>query len=505
VSSKTAVLPALVFLGVVSTAVGSLGAPLLPTIARIDHVSLAASQWALTISLLAGAVASPVLGRLGDGHRRRTVIITALAIVAVGCGIAALPLGFGWLLVGRAMQGVGLGLVPLAIAAARDALPAEKSGPGIALLGVTTAAGLGIGYPIAGVITQFLGLSAAFVAGALITVIAAVGVAVFVPASPRRQRRSLDVLGAVLLAIAISGLLLVCAEGPEWGWASVAIILTGAGAIVAAVSWVLWELRTSSPLVNVRLLRHPSVLAADVMVVLVGAGIYPLLSLVVRYVQTPASLGYGYGYPAAIAGLMLVPYSFASFAASRVVNRLIKKLSLELLVAISSAILIAAMVVFLTGRTNLVLLLLAMALAGCGIGAIFAINPAQLHAGVPAHETGSANSFYQVLRYIGYSLGSALSATLLVTSIPAGTATPTENGYSAAAWFGIGALVVALIAAMLLSRHSGHASESGDTTSQVPKSISPAASGSASRIGWGVSAARRLPAPRPREHRSLRQ
>jgi predicted MFS family arabinose efflux permease len=459
------ILPTLLFLGVVSTAVGSLGAPLLPTIARLDGVSLGNSQWALTVSLLTGAVAAPVLGRLSDGQRRRGTIMGALVVVAAGCVLAAIPLGFGWLLVGRAMQGIGLGLVPLGIAAARDALPAEKAGPGIALLGVTTAAGLGVGYPVAGAITQFLGLSAAFWAGALLTLLALVGVALVVPDAPDRPRRRLDWLGAVLLTATIAGLLLVCAEGPVWGWGSAALISVAVGSVVVGAAWVWWELRAPAPLVDVRLLRHPSVLAADVMVVLVGVGIYPLLSLVVRYVQTPAGSGYGFGYPAAIAGLMLVPYSLASFAASRVIRPLLRRASLEALIFGGSGILVVSMVVFLLGRSNLILLIVSMALAGFGIGAIFAIQPAQLHVGVPAEETGSANSFYQVLRYVGYSLGSALSATLLVATIPAGGSLPTEAGYSAAAWLGIGALVVGTAAASLLNVHvARHSLPTPETT-----------------------------------------
>lgn len=451
--NRRLILPTLVFLGVVSTAVGSLGAPLLPTIAAVDRVSLGDSQWALTISLLAGAVAAPVLGRLSDGRRRRTVIISTLAVVAAGCALAAMPWGFGWLLAGRAMQGFGLGLVPLAIAVARDALPPTKAGPAIALLGVTTAAGLGIGYPVAGVVTEFLGLSAAFWLGAILTVVALIGVVLVVPDPPERPPRRLDTLGALLLTGTIAGLLLVCSQGPVWGWASVALLSTAAGSVLVGAVWVWWELRVPAPLVDVRLLRHPSVLAADLMVVLVGVGIYPLLSLVVRYVQTPDGAGYGFGYSAALAGLMLVPYSAASFAASRVIRPLLKRTSLETLIVVGSALLVAAMVLFLLGRSNLALLGLSMALAGFGIGMIFAIQPAQLHAGVPAEETGSANSFYQVLRYVGYSLGSALSATLLVATIPPGGSFPTETGYGNAAWLGIAALVVGTVAASLLNAH----------------------------------------------------
>ncbi|MEW1931427.1 MFS transporter [Rhodococcus sp. NPDC079359] len=451
---RAALLPALVMLGVVSTAVGSLGAPLLPTIMTDMDVSLSTSQWALTISLITGAVAAPVLGRLGDGRHRREVVLGALTVVALGCVLSALPLDFAWLLVGRAMQGVGLGLVPLAITAARDGLPDRQHASGIALIGVTTAAGLGIGYPVAGVLTEYGGLPAAFWFGGILTVVT-IGVSAWaLPPNPDRPAARLDTVGAGLLGIAVVAMLLACSQGAHWGWTSATLLSSAAVAVVVTAVWTWWELRHDTPLVNVRLLRHSSVLAANVMVVLVGAGIYPLLSLVVRYVQTPLSEGYGYGYSAALAGLMLVPYSLGSFVASRLAVRAMRRLSLEILVAASSAVLIASMALFLTTRAHLVPLLITMALAGFGIGVVFAINPAQIHRGAPPQETGSANSFYQVLRYIGYSVGSALSATLLVANESTSTGRPTEDGYTAAAWTGIVLLCLAAVAALLLSRNA---------------------------------------------------
>ena len=153
---------ALVFLAVQSTAVASLGTPLLPTVQRDDHVSLAASQWALTITLLAGAVATPLMGRLGDGRLRRQTTVGGVAFMLAGWLLSALPAGFGVFLAGRALQGAGLGLVPLATAVASDDLPADRSRSTIVLIGVTTAAGIGIGYPLVGLLAQDLGLSAPF-------------------------------------------------------------------------------------------------------------------------------------------------------------------------------------------------------------------------------------------------------------------------------------------------------------------------------------------------------
>jgi len=137
----------LVFLAVQSTAVASLGTPLLPTVQGAEHVSLAASQWTLTITLLAGAVATPLMGRLGDGRLRRRTTVGAVAVMLAGCVLSAVPLsaqpaGFAVFLAGRALQGAGLGLVPLATAVARDDLPAARSRSAIAAIGVTTAAGI---------------------------------------------------------------------------------------------------------------------------------------------------------------------------------------------------------------------------------------------------------------------------------------------------------------------------------------------------------------------------
>ena len=140
----------LIFIGLVVAVIGSLGAPLVPTVARASQVSLASAQWSLTITLLVGAVTTPILGRLGDGPHRRTSLLAAIGAVVAGCVLAALPLGFAALLAGRALQGVGLGLVPLAIAVARDALPADRARSAIALLSVTTVAGIGLGYPLPG-------------------------------------------------------------------------------------------------------------------------------------------------------------------------------------------------------------------------------------------------------------------------------------------------------------------------------------------------------------------
>ena len=433
----------LVFLAVQSTAVASLGTPLLPTVQRVERVSLAASQWTLTITLLAGAVATPLMGRLGDGRLRRLTIVGAVAVMLAGCVLSAIPAGFGVFLTGRVLQGAGLGLVPLATAVARDDLPADRSRPAIVLIGVTTAAGIGIGYPLVGLLAQGLGLYAPFWFAAGLSALALAAALVALPDSPARPAR-VDVTGAVLLGAGIAGLLLVLAQGPAWGWTSAATLGGAFASVALLAAWVGWEQRVRHPLIELRLLGRRTVLAANVTVFLIAVGFYPLMSLVVRFAQTPPAAGYGLGASVVVAAAMLTPFSVASFAASRLAARAARRTSAELVVAASCVLLIVSMVLFLVARDSYPGLVVVMALNGFGVGSVYAVNPLQITAGVPASETGSAISFYQLVRTVAYAIASALSATVLVLSTPAGRRFPADDGYSTAALISIAVLVVAL-------------------------------------------------------------
>ena len=437
--------PVLLFIGTVVAVLSSLGAPLVPTIAEVHDVSLAAAQWSLTITLLVGAVATPSLGRLGDGPRRKTVVLTVLAVVLVGSLLAALPLGFAALLAGRALQGLGLGLTPLVIAVARDHLPADRAPGAVAALSITTVAGVGFGYPLTGLLTDAFGLHAGFWFGAAISACALALAARVVPSSRTTTAARFDLLGAVLLGVALGGLLLALSESAEWGAASARLWAVLVVSLVLLAGWVRHELRTATPLVDVRLLRHRSVLTAAVTGLLAGVGMYLLLSLVTRFVQTPAENGYGFGSSVVVAGLVLLPFSLTSVLASRVAP-LIARWSTRAVLPVGCALFLAACATFGLAHDSLWQLFVVMGVAGLGVGCTFAALPGLILSAVPATETGSAMGFNQVLRMTGFSAGSALSAAVLELHTPAGQVLPTEDGYVAAALVGV---VVWLVAGVL--------------------------------------------------------
>jgi len=448
------VVPVLVYLGMVVAIVSSLGAPLVPTIASEEHVSLVTAQWSLTITLLAGAIATPTMGRLGDGPRRREVILIAITVVFVGCVLAALPLSFAFLLVGRAFMGFGLGLLPLVMATARAAVPPEQARPAVALLSISTVAGAGAGYPLTGLLAQVWGLHAGFWFGAIVVGVAAVAAYVVLPAAAPAREPRLDVLGAILLGVCLAAALLALSQAEVWGWGSVRVIGLFAASAVLLAAWIGQELRTAHPLIELRLLRRVSVLAADVSGLLAGVGVYLLLSMVTRFVQTPLSAGYGFGSGVVVAGLVLLPFSVVSVLASKVVPVLARRISFEAVLPVGAAMFLVAMAIFLFARTSLWEILLTMAVAGLGVGCTFAVMPGLIVRAVPAHETGSAMSLNQVLRTLGYSIGSALAGTILQAHTPAGQTLPTSNGYRDAAIIGCGLWAFTAIVSWALPRRS---------------------------------------------------
>jgi MFS family permease len=457
--------PVLIYLAMLVAVISSLGAPLIPAIAEANDVSVTSAQWSLTVTLLVGAVATPVIGRLGDGRHRRTVVLVVLTVVLLGSVLAALPLGLGWLIAGRALQGVGLGITPLAIATARTALTGERSRSAVAVLSVTVAAGVGLGYPLTGAIAEFGGVHAAFWFGTGASVVALVAAALVYPPSPEMPPRRLDVAGALLLGTALASGLLALGEAETWGWTSPAVLGLAVLALVALVVWAVWQLRAPAPLVDLRLARGRTAATAHGAALLVGVANYLLLSSVPRLAQTPESTGYGFGTSIVVAGLALLPFSVASFLASRLARPLERAVGKRLVLPIGAVVLGIGEVLAGFVRADLWQLFAAMAVAGLGVGTVFAALPGLIMAAVPARETGSAMSLNQVLRYIGFAIGSALSATVLEAATTRGQQFPGSSGYEAIGLIGLGScLALAVLTAVL----PGRSAAAAPAPAQVP-------------------------------------
>jgi predicted MFS family arabinose efflux permease len=341
------------------------------------------------------------------------------------------------------------------MAVARDHLDERRSARTIALLSVASTVGIGIGYPLSGWLTDVAGVRAAYGLGLATTALAFVGAVFVVPQAPARPSSQLDVRGAVLLAIALPALLVVIGDTSLWRHHAALAGAILAAALLLLIGWTFLEARVDNPLVDIKLLRHPAVAAANLVMLVGGVGMYLLFSLITRYVQTPATAGYGFGLNAFQAGLVLVPFSVLGFVAGRLVPGLRDRLGPRSLLTASTAVVLAAFLLFALTHAQLVEPVVAIGLLGFGVGAFSAAMPVVILAATPPAETASAMSVNAVVRSVGFSTGSALGGLILAAHTTG--AFPSESGYGAAAWIGVAATAATLliIAVLPLQRLTG--------------------------------------------------
>src|SRR5690606_31261922 len=156
--------------------------PLLPDFPEILDVSAGAATWLVTITLLTGAVATPIVSRSADMFGKRRMMVLSLAMMVVGSLIAALGGSYIAVLVGRALQGFSSALIPVAMAVLRDLLPREKVAGAVALTSATMGIGGALGLPAAGVLYDTLGWASVFYVSAAAGVLLLIGILVTVPA-----------------------------------------------------------------------------------------------------------------------------------------------------------------------------------------------------------------------------------------------------------------------------------------------------------------------------------
>ncbi|MFD4710351.1 MFS transporter [Streptomyces sp. NPDC058430] len=420
------------------------------------HVSLGSAQWALTVALLSGAVATPVLGRLGAGPHRRATVLATPAVVVAGSALTVLPLPlpFAWLLASRAAQGVGLGLTALMVGVARDHLPEERGAAVIALISVVSIIGAGVGYPLAAPLAELGGVRAAYGLGLVVTAVALLTAWRSMPEAPEGRSAHVDVTGAVVLAAALLLVLFLAGERNLW---SRHLAVAAGLAVVAVVLlrvWAVIELRSTTPLVDVRAVRHPAVAGANLAMFVGGIGMYLLLTLITRYAQTPHGAGYGYGFGLTtfVAGLVLIPFSVLGFVAGKLTPRVRTRIADPLLLAGSAVVVGGGFALFAAARSDLAELFAAMGVLGYGVGGFSAAMPGVILAVTPKSETSSAMSFNYVVRSVGYSLGSAIGGLILAAGTGPGHLFPDDSAYTTAALVGVGAMAITTLTSLVLAR-----------------------------------------------------
>ncbi|MFI5979859.1 MFS transporter [Streptomyces sp. NPDC051555] len=460
--------PVLAFCGAVVAVMQTLVVPLLPHVPDLTGATPGAAGWLVTVTLLTGAVCTPVLGRAGDMYGKRRVLLASLGVLTAGSVLCALTSAIGVLIAGRALQGAALAVIPLGISIIRDALPPERVLPSIALMSSTLGIGAAIGLPVAAVVVENFDWHTMFWASAALGVLDVVLVLCFVSESPLRTPGRFDVIGTLGLAATLVGTLLAITQGAQWGWASARTLGLLGGSLLVGLLWARYELRTASPVVDLRVSARPAVLLTNVAGLLIGFAFYANSLVTAQLVQEPTSTGYGLGASIVVSGMCLLPGGLAMVALSPVSARISATYGPRTALALAAAVMALGYVVRFFTSHSLGLIVAGATVVASGTAIAYSALPALVMRAVPVTETGAANGLNTLMRSVGQACCSAVVAAVLahVTFTVGGRSAPTLHAYLLIFLIAAGAALAALVVTLLLpsARPGGPAGNVAVTT-----------------------------------------
>ncbi|MTD57252.1 MFS transporter [Amycolatopsis pithecellobii] len=452
----------LAFSGIVVSLMQTLVIPLIPELPSLLHASASNATWAITATLLAGAVATPVIGRLGDMFGKRRMLLISLALLVIGSVVAALAGALVPMVIGRALQGFAAGVIPLGISIMRDELPAERLGSATALMSASLGVGGALGLPAAAFLADRASWHALFWTAAAAGAIATALVVTMVPESAVRSPGRFDFVGAVGLSIGLLCLLLGISKGGDWGWGSALTMGTFTAAVVVLLLWGWWELRIREPLLDLRTTARRQVLLTNITSIVFGLSIFGVWLVEPQLLQLPAATGYGLGADMLTAGLVTAPAGLVMMAMAPVSARISSAWGPKLTLMLGAIIVALGYGLGVVLMSQLWELALVAAVIGAGIGLAYGTLPALIMAAVPVSETAAANSVNTLMRSIGTSSASAIAGVVLsqLTISLDGQILPAQSAFRVVLGIGAAAALVALlIAAFLPGRRTAATAE----------------------------------------------
>jgi len=430
----------------------SLLSPVLPTIQDDLDTTRSAVSWILIAWLLSSAVATPILGKVGDMIGKARTLSISLAAIIVGSLIAALAPNIEMVILGRIVQGLGGAVFPLSFGIIRDEFPSDKVPSAVGVMSAIIAVGGGLGVLLAGPIVGLFDWRWLF--WLPMAVVAVVGLFSwrYVPESPVRAPGRINWLAATLLAGWLLALLLPLSQGTQWGWTSPAVIGLLIAAVVLIVAWIAVEMRTDNPVIDMRVMRLPAVWTTNLVAFLFGAAMFAIYAFLPQFMQLPAETGYGFGASVSLAGLMMLPMLVTMAVTGVVSGPLAAFMGFKTQLAGGSALLALACLGFAFLHGAVWEVLVEGAIFGVGMGLAYAAMVSLIVQNVPSGQTGVATGMNANIRTIGGAIGTAVM-TAIVTADHAANGLPSEHGFTIGfALFGIIAILAVFVALLVPGR-----------------------------------------------------
>lgn len=394
----------------------------LPRIMEFFSADLAQAQWVATSYMLLAAAFVVLAGRLGDMYGRKRILIIIMVLSIVGSFVSAFAPSLSWVIAGRALQGIAAATLPVCIGIARDHLPTSKVPVAVAAISASALfAGAG-GAAVAGVLIQFADWHWIFLVAAYGGVVAIAIAAIFVPKDVTLDRSAkADWVGAVLLPSGITLALLAVTNGNSRGWTSAFVVGCAIlGALLLVVWWV-WQLKSPSPLFDVRLLKRRDLGFAYLINVCIALGALGMSVVTPGILQSAGADAVGFGLTPSVTGYLSAIGALAGGLSAFFSSKITTRFGAERTVQICTATLLISV-----GGMGLSLFwlpgfVITLSLQAAGVGLAFAGITNYLVASISAKHTGQVTGFASMVRTSFNAVSSGVIGTVLAAGIIPGT------------------------------------------------------------------------------------
>jgi len=367
-------------------------------------------EWTVNAYGLSFAMLLMTAAAIGDRWGRRRTYVGGLILFSLASIACALATSLPWLIAARAVQGVGAAVVmPLALSLLGAAFPPERRGWAIGVFsGVTGIAVLG-GPMIGGAVTEGLAWQWIFWINVPVGMIAIPLVLRKIPESTGPSRR-LDLVGAVLVSLAVLGLVWGVVHGEGAGWSSAEVLGSFAAGVLLLAAFAIWEGRTAHPLVPLTFFRNRTFAAANAAGFFLSAALFSAVFFLSQYMQAEL------GSAPFMAGLQLLPWTATLFIVGPIAGRLVDRIGERPLVVIGMALQTIGMFWVSQSTGQYGELIAPLVVTGCGISLAM---PAAQSAGMgalPREAVGIASGVYSMTRQLGGAAGVAVLGSVFVSA-----------------------------------------------------------------------------------------
>jgi len=381
----------------------------LPTLARVLHAGTSSLQWITDAYTLCFAALLIPAGALGDRFGRRRSLIAGLTVFALGSAAAAVASGTGELIGARVVMGLGATFVmPATLSILNAVFPPKERAQAIAAWSAVAGAAVVIGPTLGGLLLSHFWWGSVFLINLPLAAAALAGVVLTVPETAESGHGRFDIPGVVLVAGALFAIVDAIIEAPGRGWTGPVTLGLGGAGVAALAAFVWWELRTSDPLIDLRVFTSRAFSAAAGAVTVIFFALFGSLFLLTQFLQLVQ------GYSPLAAGVRALPFALAMAAASPVSPLLAERFGTRVIMPGGMALMGLGLADLSTAgvHTAYPLIAVAVAIMGAGMGLVMAPASNTIMTTVPAHQAGAGSAINDTIREVGGALGVAVVGSL---------------------------------------------------------------------------------------------